>query len=50
MRRYHQLPYHKQVFHAPKAFGKTKEDWQIFENTHPAIIDRETFELVQELR
>lgn len=50
MRRYHQLPYHKQVFHVPKAFGKTKEDWQIFENTHPAIIDRETFELVQELR
>ncbi len=26
------------------------EDWQIFEDTHPAIIDRETFALVQELR
>ena len=27
-----------------------KDKWQIFENTHEAIIDRETFELVQELR
>ncbi len=26
------------------------EEWLIFENTHPAIIDRETFELVKELR
>ena len=26
------------------------KEWQIFPNTHPAIIDRETFELVQELR
>lgn len=26
------------------------EEWLIFENTHPAIIDRETFELVRELR
>ena len=26
------------------------EEWKIFENTHPAIIDRETFALVQELR
>lgn len=27
-----------------------EEDWVIFENTHPAIIDRETFELVKVLR
>lgn len=27
-----------------------REDWKIFEDTHPAIIDRETFALVQELR
>lgn len=27
-----------------------QEYWQVFENTHPAIIDRETCELVQELR
>ena len=26
------------------------EQWFVFENTHPAIIDRETFELVKELR
>lgn len=26
------------------------EQWLVFENTHPAIIDRETFELVRELR
>ena len=26
------------------------EEWLLFENTHPAIIDRETFELVKELR
>ena len=26
------------------------EQWLIFKNTHPAIIDRETFELVKELR
>lgn len=26
------------------------KEWLIFPNTHPAIIDRETFELVQELR
>lgn len=33
-----------------KRLERPQEDWQIFENTHPAIIDRETFELVQELR
>lgn len=26
------------------------EEWKVFKNTHPAIIDRETFALVQELR
>ena len=29
---------------------RPKEEWQVFENTHPAIVDRETFELVQEPR
>lgn len=29
---------------------RPQEDWQIFENTHPAIVDREIFLLVQELR
>lgn len=29
---------------------RPKEEWKVFENTHEAIIDRETWELVQELR
>lgn len=29
---------------------RPQEEWKIFQNTHPAIIDREVFELVQELR
>ena len=29
---------------------RPQEEWKIFPNTHPAIIDREEFELVQELR
>ena len=28
----------------------TKEDWVIFENTHEAIIDQDTFDTVQKLR
>ncbi len=27
-----------------------KEDWLIFEDTHEAIVDRETWELAQKLR
>lgn len=37
-------------FKLKKRLERPQEDWQIFPNTHPAIIDRETFELVQELR
>ena len=33
----------KQMYH-------DKEDWQIFENTHEAIIDEETFKIVQNIR
>lgn len=29
---------------------RPQEEWKIFPNTHPAIIDQEVFELVQELR
>lgn len=29
---------------------RPQEEWKIFPNTHPAIIDREVFDLVQELR
>ncbi len=34
----------KTMIHRPK------EEWKVFENTHEAIIDTETWELVQELR
>lgn len=37
-------------FKMKKKLDKPKDEWKIFQNTHPAIIDRETFELVQELR
>ncbi|MBE6893585.1 MAG: DUF4368 domain-containing protein [Ruminococcaceae bacterium] len=37
-------------FKNKKKIEKPEEEWKIFNNTHPAIIDRETFELVQELR
>ena len=33
-----------------KIIKNPTEDWFIFENTHPAIIDRETFAIVQQLR
>ncbi|MCD8009047.1 MAG: recombinase family protein [Clostridiales bacterium] len=33
----------KQLYHDPP-------EWQIFENTHPAIIDQETFDIVQRIR
>ena len=37
-------------FKLKKRLDRPQEDWQIFPNPHPAIIDRETFALVQELR
>lgn len=36
-------------FKLKKRYERPQEDWQIFKGTHPAIIDRETFALVQEL-
>ena len=33
-----------------KRMVRSKEDWVIFENTHPAIISQNDFDLVQELR
>ena len=33
-----------------KRMDKPLDEWKVFPNTHPAIIDRETFALVQELR
>lgn len=37
-------------FKNKKKIDRPPEEWQIFKDTHPAIIDRETFTLVQELR
>ena len=37
-------------FKNKKRVDRPKEDWVIFENTHPAIIDRETFSIVHNLR
>ena len=40
----------RQSFKLKKRLDKPQEDWKIFPDTHPAIIDRETFVLVQNLR
>jgi site-specific DNA recombinase len=37
-------------FKLKKRLERPQDEWQIFENTNPAIVDRETFALVQELR
>lgn len=37
-------------FKNKKKLDRPQEEWRIFPNTHPAIIDREIFDLVQELR
>ena len=37
-------------FKNKKIIKNPTKDWVIFENTHPAIIDRETFGIVQQLR
>ena len=41
---------HKQSYKDKNAGMNPKEDWLIFENTHEAIVDRETWELAQKLR
>ena len=40
----------RQSFKLKKRLDKPQEEWKIFPDTHPAIIDRETFVLVQNLR
>ncbi|MGN1094884.1 MAG: recombinase family protein [Eubacteriales bacterium] len=37
-------------FKSKRKIDRPKDEWKIFPDTHPAIIDRETFKLVQELR
>ena len=39
-----------QSFKQKKRLDTPQEDWKVFPDTHPAVIDRETFALVQELR
>ena len=41
---------YRKSFKMKKKLDKPKDEWKVFPDTHPAIIDRETFELVQELR
>lgn len=41
---------YRKSFKMKKKLDKPKDEWKVFPDTHPAIIDRETFELVQKLR
>ncbi len=40
----------RKSFKNKKKIERPPEEWHIFKDTHPAIIDREVFDLVQELR
>lgn len=40
----------RRSFKLKQRVDKPQEEWKIFADTHPAIIDRPTFELVQQLR
>lgn len=40
----------KKSFKNRKRVAIPKNEWLIFENTHPAIIDQETFDVVQKMR
>lgn len=42
--------YTTRSFRNKKKIDRPQAEWKIFPDTHPAIIDRETFRLVQELR
>lgn len=41
---------HKQSYKDKNPIMNPKEEWLIFENTHEAIVDKETWELAQKLR
>ncbi|NBI66273.1 DUF4368 domain-containing protein [Pseudoflavonifractor sp. 60] len=41
---------HKESYKDKRAIVHSPEDWLIFENTHEAIVDKETWELAQKLR
>lgn len=38
---------YRQSFKQKKQLDRPQKDWKVFPNTHPAIIDRETFALVK---
>lgn len=40
----------RRSFKLKQRVDKPREEWRIFHDTHPPIIDRQTFELVQQLR
>lgn len=40
----------RQSFKQKKRMDRPQEEWKVFPDTHPAIIDRQAFELVQTLR
>ena len=42
--------YYKKSYKSKKRYKNPRENWAIFENTHEAIISKEDFDLVQELR
>ena len=41
---------YRQSFKLKKQLDRPQEEWKVFPNAHPAIIDRETFALVQNFR
>ena len=41
---------HRQSYKSKKKIENPQSEWKIFENTHDAIVDEETFYRVQELR
>lgn len=41
---------YRKSFKNKKTLWNDKSDWKIFENTHEAIVDQETFDIVQKIR
>lgn len=41
---------HRKSYKCKKRIDNSPEDWQIFKNTHEAIVSQEDFDLVQEIR
>ena len=41
---------HKKSYKSKKKIHNDPSEWQIFKNTHEAIIEKETFDIVQRIR